>query len=70
MREVKIIVSAARHFPQGKEEVCNDLTGNRFKFRLSNDDVLLFFAVWGLIWPGFVLCHGGMSGPNVYRISI
>ena len=45
MREVKIIVSAARHFPQGKEEVCNDLTGNRFKFRLSNDDVLLVLLV-------------------------
>lgn len=24
VREVKIIVSAARHFTQGKEDVCND----------------------------------------------
>ena len=41
VREVKIIVSAARHFTQGKEDVCNDFTGNRFEFRLSNDAVLL-----------------------------
>ena len=45
VREVKIIVSAARHFPQGKEEVCNDFTGNRFEFRLSNDAVLLVLLV-------------------------